>query len=345
MKGQASHRPVRPWHWGFLLLLVVGTVLILKKHAAMTFYHCEGAIFGTTYHAEYEYDRDLQADIEAELLRVDSSLSMFNPGSVIARVNNGEDIEVDTMFVHVFRLARQVSERTSGAFDITVMPLVQAWGFGFEHEANMDSTTVDSIRQFVGYGKVWLDGRRVVKADPRVSLDCSAIAKGYGVDIVARLFDRLGIRNYMIEIGGEVVVRGTNPDRRLWRIGVSRPVADTLSTAAAPSPQVVLSLTGRALATSGNYRRFYYRDGRKYAHTIDPRTGYPVQHSLLSASVLAVDCATADAYATAFMVMGIDSAKALLRRLPGLDAYLLYEGDDGRLAAWHTPGLEKLIAQ
>lgn len=345
MKEQASNRRIRLWQWGFLLLLIVGTVVILKKHAATAFFRDEGSIFGTIYHIEYEYNRNLKADIEDELARVDNSLSMFNPRSVISRVNNGEDIEVDTMFVQVFRLAREISQATSGAFDITVAPLVQAWGFGFEHADNLTPHAVDSIRSFVGYEKAWLDGRRVVKTDPRVSLDCSAIAKGYGVDRVALLFDRLGIRNYMVEIGGEVVVKGTNSKQETWRIGVSRPVTDTLATTAAASPQAILAMSGRALATSGNYRRFYYREGRRYAHTIDPRTGYPVQHSLLSASVLAADCATADAYATAFMVMGMDSAKVLLREHPDLDAFFIYEDGEGQVTTWHTPGLDDLIVK
>ena len=326
-------------------LLFAGTVLILRRSSTRTFQENEGFIFGTVYHIKYAHDKDLEPEIREQLQRVDQSLSMFNERSVIARVNRGEDVAADSMFVHVFRLARKVSEQTGGAFDITVAPLVQAWGFGFEHADSITPALLDSLRAFVGHEKVRLEGRAVVKADPRVMLDCSAVAKGYGVDAVARLFDRLGIRNYMIEIGGEVVVRGHNPERKDWLIGVSRPVDDTLSAGASASPQVILEVTDRALATSGNYRRFYYRNGRKYAHTIDPHTGQPVEHSLLSASVLAPDCATADAYATAFMVMGVERAKALLRSHPELEAYFIYERHDGKVVTWHTPGLEKYISR
>lgn len=345
MTSPAPQKRIRAWQWIFLLLLIVGTVYALRQSSSTAFHDNEGTVFGTVYHIKYDYTRDLQADIEAELRRVDSSLSMFNETSIISRVNRNEPVEVDTMFAQVFRLSQEISAQTSGAFDITVAPLVQAWGFGFEHADSITPALLDSLRAFVGHEKVRLEGRAVVKADPRVMLDCSAVAKGYGVDAVARLFDRLGIRNYMIEIGGEVVVRGHNPGRKDWLIGVSRPVDDTLAMEASASPQVVLEVTDRALATSGNYRRFYYRNGRKYAHTIDPHTGQPVQHSLLSASVLAPDCATADAYATAFMVMGVERAREVLKAHPELDAYFIYERHDGKVVTWHTSGLEKYISR
>ena len=343
MTPTAPRRKLRLWQLLFLLLLFAGTVLILRRSSTRTFQENEGFIFGTVYHIKYAHDKDLEPEIREQLQRVDQSLSMFNERSVIARVNRGEDVAADSMFVHVFRLARKVSEQTGGAFDITVAPLVQAWGFGFKNAENVTPAMVDSLRAFVGYDKARLDGKRVIKTDPRVMLDCSAIAKGYGVDVVAQLLDRHGVRDYMVEIGGEVVVRGANPRGAKWSIGVSKPEDDSLSVAG-PEPQVVLDVTDIALATSGNYRRFYYRDGRKYAHTIDPRTGYPVQHSLLSASVLAPDCASADAYATAFMVMGLERAKAFLKKHPEIQAYFIYVGDDGRTHTWHTEGLSKYIS-
>lgn len=345
MTATPPRRRVKAWQWLFLLLLIAGTVYALRRSSSTAFHDNTGTVFGTVYHIKYDYTHDLRTDIEAELRRVDSSLSMFNEASIISRVNRNDPVEVDTMFAQVFRLSQEISAQTSGAFDITVAPLVQAWGFGFEHADSITPSLLDSLRAYVGYEKVRLEGRTVVKSDPRVMLDCSAVAKGYGVDAVARLFDRLGIRNYMIEIGGEVVVRGQNPDRRKWSIGVSRPVDDTLAMEASASPQVVLEVTDRALATSGNYRRFYYRNGRKYAHTIDPHTGQPVQHSLLSASVLAPDCATADAYATAFMVMGVERAREVLKAHPELDAYFIYERHDGKVVTWHTSGLEKYISR
>ncbi len=344
MTPTPKRKRLKAWQLLFLLLLFAGTVFVLRRSGGHMFQENEGRVFGTVYHIKYDSKENLEPEILSELQRVDNSLSMFNERSVISRVNRGESVEVDTMFAYVFRLARNVSERTGGAFDITVAPLVQAWGFGFKNAENVTPAMTDSLLAFVGYDKVRLDGRRVVKADPRVMLDCSAIAKGYGVDAVARLLDRNGIHNYMVEIGGEVVVKGHNPRSEDWNIGISRPVEDSLSTGG-EEPQVVLAVTDRALATSGNYRRFYYRNGRKYAHTIDPHTGMPVQHSILSASVLAADCATADAYATAFMVMGLDSAKAFLRSHPELEAFFIYSDASGNNRTWATPGLKKFISK
>ena len=172
-------------------------------------------------------------------------------------------------------------------------------------------------------------------------LDCSAIAKGYGSDMVARMLERKGIQNYMIEIGGEVVTHGISEKRVPWKIGVTKPSDDSLNTS--QELQTVLNITDKAMATSGNYRNFYYKGGKKYAHTIDPQTGYPVQHSLLSATVLTKSCATADAYATAFMVMGIEKAKAILSKHPELMAYFIYSDNSGELKVWFSPSLKDKI--
>ena len=317
------------WQIPFLLLLVVGTVWILRKQAP--YQTDQGLVFGTMYKITYQSKENLKAEIEAELQRVDRSLSPFNKASVITR------------FDYVYRLARQVSEETHGAFDITVAPLVNAWGFGFKNASQVDSATIDSLRQFVGYDKVKLENGRIVKNDPRTMLDCSAIAKGFGVDCVAHLLDRKGIRNYMVDIGGELVMKGENAQMKPWRIGINKPIDDSL--AVNQELQTVLQVSGVGLATSGNYRNFYYKDGKKYAHTIDPRTGYPIQHNILSATVIADNCAKADAYATAFMVLGLDSAKAVCHAHPELDAYFIYSKDDGKTDIYYTEGMEKYIAR
>lgn len=300
-----------------------------------------GAIFGTTYHVTYRYGRDLGDSILTVLRQVDNSLSMFNDSSVISRINRNEDVRPDTLFLSVFRLAEQVSSVTGGAFDITVSPLVNLWGFGFKKKAEVTRHKVDSLRRLVDYRKVSYKEGRIVKADPRMTLDCSAIAKGFGSDCVARLFERFGIRDYMVEIGGEIVVRGKNANGENWRIGVEKPEDD-------PSGQpediaVILDLSDIGMATSGNYRNFYYKGRRKYAHTIDPHTGYPVQHTILSSTVIAADCATADAYATAFMVLGLEKAKAVLARHPELQAYFIYSDKKGRNAVWCSPRLKNKI--
>ena len=291
----------------------------------------------------YQNSDNLNDQIVAELNKVDSSLSMFNKQSVITKVNNNQDIEVDQMFGDVFTLARTVSADTDGAFDITVAPLVNAWGFGFK-SGNMPSRhTIDSLRTFVGYKRVELHDSRIVKADPRVMLDCSAIAKGYGCDVVAELLRRKGIDNFMVEIGGEVVTSGISEKRVPWKIGVTKPSDDSLSVN--NELQTVLNITDKAMATSGNYRNFYYKNGKKYAHTIDPATGYPVQHSLLSATVISDRCAKADAYATAFMVMGLEKAKKVLDRHRDLMAYLIYSDHKGEYKVWFSPSLRDKIIE
>ena len=202
---------------------------------------------------------------------------------------------------------------------------------------------VDSLKALVGYHKVSLTNGRVSKTDPRIMLDCSSIAKGYGCDVVAKFLSAKGIDNYMVEIGGEIVTRGISEKRLPWKIGVTKPTDDSLNVN--QEIQTIINVTDKAMATSGNYRNFYYKNGRKYAHTIDPSTGYPVQHNILSSTVIADDCATADAYATAFMVMGLDKAKTILSRHPELMAYFILASDDGTNKVWFSPSMKDKIAK
>lgn len=332
------------WQIPFLLFLVIGTVIIIKQQKNINYQHDEGFIFGTIYHITYHSDTNLKKEIEAELKKVDQSLSPFNKTSVISKVNRNENPVIDPMFKEVFLLAENISNETHGAFDITVAPLVNEWGFGFKKGVEPTRQVIDSLRNIVGYQKVKLTPKNYVqKQDPRIMLDCSAIAKGYGCDVVARLLRKNGINDYMIEIGGEIVTRGFNQKQEPWRIGVNKPTDDSLNTS--QELQTVLNVTDIAMATSGNYRNFYYKNGKKYAHTIDPKTGYPVQHTLLSATVLAKDCATADAYATSFMVLGLEGAQKILQQHPELMAYLIYADKDGKNQTWYSPSLKSKIQE
>ena len=303
------------------MLLAVGCLLLVSC-AQKEYRKNSNFVFGTIYNITYQSNKDLQQEIETELMKVDGEFSMFNPESTVARINRGDSaVERSEMFQEICDLAQTVNRETDGAFDITVAPLVNAWGFGFKHEQLPTPAQVDSLLQI------------------RNQMDFSAIAKGYGCDVVARLLESKGIHDYMVEIGGEVVVSGKNAKGDNWHIGITKPTDDSLSVEG--EMQTVLSITDKAMATSGNYRNFYYQGGRKYAHTIDPRTGYPVQHSLLSATVFAADCATADAYATSFMVLGVEGAKAVLQRHPELMAYLIYTDEQGQLAVWSSPALSQ----
>lgn len=324
-------------HLVALLLLIVGTVWVIRQQRTMPYQHNEGMIFGTFYSVTYQHDRDLRKEIEAELMKVDKSLSPFNKQSIITAINNNQPTMLDQMFLNVYDLAHQISEDTDGAFDITVAPLVNAWGFGFKNGTKPTAQAIDSLRQIVGYEKIHLMGKMIKKDDPRIMLDCSAIAKGYGSDVVARFLRNEGIKNFMVEIGGEVVTSGINPKRLPWAIGVEKPVDDSLATS--KELQTILNITDIAMATSGNYRNFYYKNGKKYAHTIDPKTGYPVQHNILSATVLAKECARADAYATSFMVVGLEKAKEILKRNTDLKAYIIYD-DNGKYSVWQSEGLQ-----
>ena len=330
---------MKRWHYPFLAFLIIGTILILSKskQAAPEYRSAQGLVFGTRYNITYLYNADLKPEIEHTMALVDSALSMFNPESTISAVNSSESILVtDTMFLKVYRRAMEISDWTGGAFDITVAPAVNAWGFGFKHAENIRQATIDSLKEIIGYKKIHEQDGLITKDDPRIMLDCSAIAKGFGSDMVADMFRSKGINDFMVEIGGEIVVSGHNPKGKLWNIGISKPVDDSLSIN--NELQTVIPVTDIAMATSGNYRNFYVKDGRKYAHTIDPHTCMPVSHSLLSATVFATDCATADALATSMMVMGLDSAQALCNRHPEIEAYFIYQAPDGTLSCHFANG-------
>ena len=335
------------WKITFLLLLMVATIFIIrnnyenvqnKKESSIElnvtnksngYTKLEGRVFGTKCTIIYNSDKDYSEEIEDVLLGVDFSLSPFNRNSVITAINENKSSMTDEMFVEVFTLAQNISKNTDGAFDITVAPLVNAWGFGFKNNIPVDSASVDSLREIVDYRKVRIEGGKVVKADQRIMLDCSAIAKGYGSDMVANELERLNIKEYMVEIGGEVVAKGVNPNGTVWNIGINKSIDDRSGENG--ELQGIVQLNDRGMATSGNYRNYRIVNGKKYAHTIDPRSGYPVEHSLLSATVIAENCATADAYATSFMVMGVDKAMEICNSDSTIEGYFIYADENGEM--------------
>lgn len=297
-----------------------------------------GSVFHTVYHIKYEASELLTEKIDTEFQKFNLSLNPFNPNSIISKVNQNEPVEADDWFIEVFNRAKEVSDHSDGVFDITCAPLINLWGFGF---SKMDSVTpqmIDSIKQFVGYQRVRLDGRKVIKDDPRVLLNCSAIAKGYACDVIARLLEREGINNYMVEIGGEVAMKGVNQNGNCWRIGINKPEDD--STGIKNDIEEVVQLCKKGgVATSGNYRNYYVKDGKKYAHTIDPRTGYPSEQSILSATIVAQDCITADAYATAFMAMGLEKARQVAENIPDIEYFVIYADENGKHQIEYSEGM------
>lgn len=297
-----------------------------------------------TYYAVTYFDaegRNFQPPIDSILKAFDLSVSLWVPESIISRINAGDSlVQPDDWFIDIFKRSEEIAAKTGGAFDCTVGPLVNAWGFGFKGKIKMDQAKVDSLLQYVGYRKVSLDNRnRILKPDG-VRFDFNAIAQGYAVDMLGNYLASQGIKNYLIDIGGEVLGRGSKPDGQPWLVGIENPAADSLSER---TINTRVNLTDKALSTSGNYRKYYEENGIRYSHTIDPHTGYPVRHSLLSVSVLTEDCATADGYATAFMVMGFEKAREFIENEPDMEAFFIISGEAGTYQTYATNGLEEII--
>lgn len=303
----------------------------------------QGEIFHTTYHIKYQYNRPLDNEILNKLKTFDLSLNPFNRESLITKINENRDSVADDFLITVIKKSEEVSEKTGGSFDITCAPFINLWGFGFEKEVRVSQDIIDSLKAFTGYQKLHINGNTIHKDDPRLIINCSAIAKGYSCDVVADLLESYGIKNYMIEIGGEIRAKGVNDRNECWRIEITKPQDDT--TGIISDRQEVIGLCNNSLATSGNYRNFYIKDGKKYAHTIDPETGYPSQQNILSATVIAPDCMTADAYATAFMTMGLDASCRLAESLENIEYYFVYTDQEGNPQVKYSKGMEEQILE
>jgi len=303
-----------------------------------------GEAQGTYYAITYfdDQSRNFQPQMDSLFKSFDLSASVYSKESVISRFNrNDSTVLSDQVFDAVFNKAMEVSEETGGAFDITVMPLVNVWGFGYTERSKVDSALVDSLLSLVGYQKIKLVNRRLQKEDSAMMIDFNAIAQGYTCDLIGKFLESKGINNYLVDVGGEVLGKGTKANGVPWRVAIEKPAADASDQR---EIQVTVSLNNKALATSGNYRSYFMENGKKYSHTIDPATGFPVQHSVLSVSVLADDCMTADAYATAFMVMGLEKTKQFLNTKRGLEAYIIYD-QDGVLTVWSSKGFPNSNAE
>ncbi len=341
-----ERHPIRWWHIPLLAVLIIGFIYVADERNASNNHQwkkneiqrCEGMTFGTYYHITYNYHTCLHDSIKSVLKKVDSNLSPFNPKSTITAINENTSFETTPMFTEVFNLSKNITSETFGAFDITVANLVNAWGFGFKNFDKVTPEIIDSLIPLVGMNNIYIENNKVIKKNPKVKLDCSAIAKGYGVDAVGIELEKYGIENYMVEIGGEIRIKGVNPNGTKWKVGISKPNEDSLGIN--KDIMQVIKMSNASMATSGNYRNFYTKDGKKYAHTIDPRTGYPIQHNILSATVIAEDCATADAYATAFMVLGKDSSIIVLENHPELKAYLICSEEGDSISIWHSPHMD-----
>lgn len=328
-----------------LLILIAVFIVSCEGDQQRKFLFLQGFTQGTSYHIAYNSPDSIDYHDQIRIIfkDIDYSMSTYNPESVISGINrNDPRVVADDYFISVFERAREISAQTGGAFDITVAPLVNAWGFGFKEMENVTPALIDSLLHFVGLEKVSLENREVIKDHPDIMIDMNAIAKGYTVDVVAEFFDDKGVTDYMIEIGGEIRLKGANRNNQLWRIGIDKPVDDPADISR--ELEEVLHLTGQSIATSGNYRRYYEKDGQRFAHTIDPVSGYPVQHNLLSATVIAPTCMDADAFATAFMVMGLEKSMEMANSNPELEAYFIYDLG-GLTAVAYTEGIKEMISR
>ncbi len=320
-------------------------LIVLNSCDSKKYYKIGGFTQGTTYHITYQGNKDFELEVNELLHQFDMSLSTYVDSSIISQINRNEkNVKTDKLFVQFFKKSREVYETSDGYFDITVAPLVNAYGFGFTNKENVDSVLIDSLMDFVGMDKVSLKDGEIIKSDARIMLDGNAIAQGQSVDFIVEFIEKQGVVNYLVEIGGEIRAKGINEHGEFWRVGIDKPIAG--SDEINRELQAIIRLKNKSLATSGNYRKFYEKDGVKYGHSINPKTGHPAMQTILSATIIANDCITADAYATTCMVIGLEKSKELLSKMNELDAYFIYaDSANGSYQIFMTDGIKGMIEE
>ena len=320
----------------FLLILISLTSCKNKtEYISLT-----GTAFGTYLSIEYQDDLQREIPIDSLIKSINKSLSTYDKTSDISRINQGDTtVLVDDKFIEVFNKSKRIFNETNGVFDPTIGVLVNAWDFGPEKKLNnLDSLKVKELMQQVGFDKVHILNNKVIKENSKSYFDFNAIAKGYGIDVIGRFLESKNIINYKVEIGGEVRVKGKSPSNKLWRIGIESPNFDGTQ-----SIKKIISLNNESIATSGTYRKFKTdKNGNKYAHILNAKTGYPAKSNLLSASVIApLDCADVDGYATTFIALGFEKSKIFLKNHQELKAYLIYIDKDDKLQTFQTENFEE----
>ena len=292
------------------------------------YHYNAGHVFGTYYNIRYQTPSDLEKGILKQLEKIDKSLSIYNNQSIIYKINNNIAVTTDSLFELMYNEARSIYEKSNHAFDITVAPVVNAWGFGTgEKQMKVTPQHLDSLRMLIGMDKIQLQNHQIIKDNPAILLDANAIAKGLACDIVAEFLRKNQCKNFLIDIGGEVVTQGVNSSEQAWKIGITKPYDDI--TGKIQDVHAVIEVNECCMATSGNYRQFYYQDSLRRSHTVDPLTGYPVNHTLLSATVMASSCMRADAIATACMVLGVEKSLQMVEKMPDCECYLIYDSPSG----------------
>ncbi len=323
-----------------LLVLIFFTLFSCKESEPVKLF---GKAQGTYYSIIYYDDlhRDFQIEIDSLLDAFDQSVSLWVPNSIISKVNNNDtDIKIDKFFSQNFLISQQVSRETNGAFDMTIGPLVKAWGFGYDHKKEIDSIIIDSLLQIVGYTSVDLFKNVIIKKNPNTKIDFNAVAQGYSVDMIADFLRSKNLSSYLVDIGGEVAAMGTKPNGDMWKVGIEKPAKNADDKR---DLNGIVVLYNKSIATSGNYRKFVEIDGKRFSHIINPKTGYPAQHNLLSATVICDNTAFADAYATACMILGLEDAIGFIESRDDLEAFFIYYNENGKYEDYGTTGFNELI--
>lgn len=314
------------------MILVALTVVSCSRQQKINYSGItQGSYFSITYYDDE--GRTFEAEIDSIFREVDNSVSLWNENSIIHKVNYNEDVVVNQIFKDNFEWAQKASEFSDGAFDATIGPLVSAWGFHYKKELEMTPSMVDSIKQLVGYQKIKIIDDKVVKDNPNMTLDFNAVAQGYTTDLIGNFLETKGIYNYLVDVGGEILARGNKPNGDLWTIGIEKPAENYDSDR---SVQIKLKLKDKGIVTSGNYRKYIEKDGVRYSHSIDPKTGYPVEQNLLSATLIADNASWADCLATICMIVGKEKASKLLEN-QGIEAYFIYVEDGVIKTEWLRP--------
>lgn len=337
------------------ILTLIALLILCGCQDRPDYYRITGYAQGGTYNVTYSpvgvdggrvdiSPDSLKTIIDRALLDIDNSLSGYNKGSLLTKVNQNISDSVNHLFEDMFLVSSRIYEETAGKFDPSAAPLFDMWGFGFKNKESVTEHKIDSVLQFVGMDKAKIVDGRLIKNDPRFKLNFNAIAQGYSCDVVASELEKLGISNYLVEVGMEIYCSGKNPSGNDWNIGVDTPEDGNME--AGKSISEIIQVSGVGIVTSGNYRKFFIENGQKYSHTIDPTTGYPVKHNLLSATIIAPNATLADAYATYCMVIGLEESKEFLASRSDLKGYLIYGTESGGMEVYYTENLKsQLIKQ
>lgn len=328
--------------WFNILFIVFVFISCQKQEQKYTF---DGFTQGTYYHIIiYSSDTTgIKKGIDSIFSAVDNTFSLWNKNSLLTKLNNNEDVELNSMFVDNFNIAKEISNLTAGALDITVGGVVQAYGFANKNKQELSESLLDSLLQFVGIKNVKIDNnKKLIKTYKETQLDFNAIAQGYTTDMISKFFLKKGVNNFIVDVGGEVYCKGQKPNNKMWSVAIEKP---SNNPNAERKYNITINLKDKGIVTSGSYRKFYIENGIKYSHTIDPKTARPVKHSLLSASVIAKDATIADGLATAFMVMGLDKTKEFLLKHKEYAAYLIYSNNKGEMLTWQSDNFNQYVVK